>query len=90
MDILTILKIIAAGGTLVTGLLVLIKPKAAEGFHRPDSQRTAGYLGIPLDLWRVVHRARSLSPGFTIPDSLPDAGLGLPGDRGGKARLHFH
>jgi hypothetical protein len=32
MDILTILKIIAAGATLVTGLLVLVKPKAAEGF----------------------------------------------------------
>jgi hypothetical protein len=32
MDFLTILKVIAAGATLVTGLLVLVKPKAAEGF----------------------------------------------------------
>lgn len=32
MQILTILKIIAAIGTLVTGLFVLVKPKAAEGF----------------------------------------------------------
>jgi hypothetical protein len=32
MQILAILKIIAAIGTFLTGLLVLIKPKAAEGF----------------------------------------------------------
>jgi hypothetical protein len=80
MTILNILQWIAAAATILTGLLVLVKPKAAEGF---TGLRADGPRGI--SEFRAIFGGLFISAPFAIAKCFSDARMGVSRHRGCEA-----